>query len=103
MRKILYSPGFGAGWTSWESNPRVKKLMLEYPLIVKAVERGEVMSEQHPAIKALLNECEALGLDEPYLGGMYQLKIYKAAGRVHINEYDGSESVTEEGSDQGWM
>jgi hypothetical protein len=41
MRKILYSPGFGAGWTSWEYDPEIKKFMLEYQPIIDALERGD--------------------------------------------------------------
>lgn len=40
MRKILYSPGYGAGWTSWEGNLELKKFMLEYAPLVEYLENG---------------------------------------------------------------
>lgn len=40
MRKILYSPRYGAGWVSWYSGSNEEKLwMLEYPGFVQALER----------------------------------------------------------------
>ena len=39
QRKILYSPGFGAGWTTWFSgSPEAKRFMLEYAPFVEALE-----------------------------------------------------------------
>jgi hypothetical protein len=102
-RKILYSPGYGAGWVSWEHDDDNRKLMLTYPPLVEAVERGDKITEAHPAIQSLLAEIKEAGRDEPYLCGIDQLRVYNATGRVIIDEYDGNESVTEEGTDLGWM
>jgi len=41
MRKILYSPGFGAGWTSWHDGSKEAKLfMLEYRPFIEYLEAG---------------------------------------------------------------
>ena len=39
MRKILYSPGFGAGWVSWNDEGRDEQLfMLEYQPFIERLE-----------------------------------------------------------------
>lgn len=39
MRKILYSPGYGAGWSTWGGDtPEQKKFMLEYKPFIEALE-----------------------------------------------------------------
>lgn len=99
-RKILYSPGFGAGWTSWEGNPEIKAFMLEYKPLVEAVERGEDLTT---ALALFEKECQEKFGDVPYLGGADGLTVIEVSGRVRINEYDGSESVEEEGSYSEWI
>ncbi len=48
MRKILYSPGYGAGWVSWHhGSEEEKKFMLSYPAFIEAVETPETPSETH--------------------------------------------------------
>lgn len=118
MRKILYSPGYGAGWTSWCGNVAVKKIMLEYKPIIEALERGESMynsstsgrtdlSAFHPAIRQMCQEIEEkFGEDKiPYLGGAEDLKVKEVPDGclVRINEYDGYESVEIMGDYQGWL
>lgn len=39
MRKVLYSPGFGAGWSTWCHGDKAARLLLmEFPPLVAAVE-----------------------------------------------------------------
>jgi len=105
MRKILYSPGFGAGWTTWNSDENVVKLMLTYQPIIDALERGEKMNSEHPAVKQLEKECEEkFGVTYVCVLGADDLTIAEVSGRVHITEYDGSEGFVEEGGDdRTWM
>ena len=97
MRKILISPGYGAGWTSWCSGTREQKLfMLEDPVLVSLVEQGEMSKE------TFLARWEEVfpGEHPPYLGGMDQLRVVEVDGPVLVEEYDGSESIrTMDGSD----
>jgi hypothetical protein len=117
MRKILYSPGFGAGWSTWNSG-EVAKFMLEYKPIIEALERGEKIfdnrhtdyntkvttGEAHPALLQLEKDClEKFGEDYVCVLGADDLRVLEVEGRVRIGEYDGSESVEEEGSFSGWM
>lgn len=95
VRKILYSPGYGAGWSTW--NPCIdRKLMCEWPALIQAVENKEHLTEDHPAIVSLMAEVKRLHGDEYIcLLGMDDLAIATVPDgtMVRINEYDGSESV----------
>lgn len=120
MRKILYSPGYGAGWSSWSSG-KVARLMLEYKPIVEALERGESMilegknkysssipdeEKYHPAIIQLIEECKKLGENYVCVLGADKLSIcpVEDGELVKIDEYDGSESVIRLGHDDSeWM
>lgn len=37
---VLYSPGYGAGWSTWCYNDDLVKTLLFHPLIVEKVESG---------------------------------------------------------------
>lgn len=83
---VLYSPGFGAGWYSW--NPSHKELVF-HPKLVQMVEdkrQKEITDEW------VLQE---LGIDI-YTGGAEQLRIewIDEGTAFRIDEYDGSESIT---------
>ena len=102
-RKILYSPGFGAGWSTWNSD-EVARYMLTYQPIIDALERGEKMDVDHPAVKQLQADClEKFEKDYVCVLGASTLKVMTVHGRVRIHEYDGSESVEVEGDYDGWM
>ena len=100
-RKILYSPGFGAGWTTWASGDEMILFMLEYQPFIEALEREETLNEKHPAWKQFEKECQEKFGEVPYMGGVDQLCVAEVEGRVRINEYDGNESVEEEGGYSG--
>lgn len=119
-RKILYSPGYGAGWTSWEDHPEIVDLMLTYKPIIDFIEAGNCFlgdecdvqwlsekepdfSSLHPILRALAEICHKRFGMVPYFGGAHQLKVATVEGRVRINEYDGSESIEEEGGYSGWL
>lgn len=78
---ILYSPGFGAGWSSWGEDV----LCYDYDL-VKAFLEGGI-----PAIKAVAAEK----YPDMYQGGLNDIEIeWIAVGTAfRINEYDGKESI----------
>lgn len=90
---VLYSPGFGAGWYSWnEEYPQ----LLFHPKLVELVENNQ----QHLITEEFMKEV--LGIDI-YLGGAEQLKIQwvDQGDRFEIDEYDGSEDVRIFGPDTG--
>ncbi|QDW34456.1 hypothetical protein FFE93_016190 [Yersinia sp. KBS0713] len=81
---VLYSPGFGAGWSTWnENNDEALIFSVE---LVKAV-LGEI--DKTPIQVA--NEL----FPEAYDGGVEQLKVeWIPEGLMfEIEEYDGSESI----------
>jgi hypothetical protein len=79
---VLYSPGYGAGWSTWGAP---QELVFD-PEIVALVE-----ADKHDEVPALLS---ARGYDF-YAGGAEDLSIkwLPEGTAFRINEYDGNESV----------
>lgn len=118
MRKILYSPGYGAGWSSWCGGDRdMAKYMLEYQPIIDylenggkfgrdecelIVEDGEIFCDNlHPLLRKLAEDCEERFGETPYMGGARDLKVAEVSGLVRIEEHDGYESYHESYDD--WL
>lgn len=80
---VLYSPGFGAGWYTW--NQTVPQILFD-PAIVKFVEK-EKWDE--------LATYVALKYPDIYTGGMKDLKVaWLPEGTLfRIDDYDGNESI----------
>lgn len=89
---VLYSPGFGAGWYTW--NTEYPQLIFD-PAIVRYVERGE---------KEKLKEYMALKYPDAYLGGINDLTVawIPEGTAFRIGEYDGSENL-EIMNEASWM
>ncbi len=89
---VLFSPGFGAGWSTW--NRESPELIFD-PNIVHYVEKEDKESLQ--------SYCE-LKYPSAYLGGMDDLTIawIKEGTFFRVNEYDGSESI-ETKEDVDWL
>ncbi len=83
MVAVLYSPGFGAGWSTWNS----EKGCEFNPRLVAAVEAGA----SGPELTALAHEV----YPDLYCGGARNLKIewLPQGTSFYIDVYDGSESV----------
>ncbi len=89
---VLISPGFGAGWSTWNSEyPE----MLFDPGMVDLVINGN--QEQ-------MRAYAELKWPDAYLGGLNNLEVeWVEQGRlIKINEYDGSESIEYQDSDD-WI
>lgn len=85
--KVLISPGYGAGWSTWECPE-----MAFDERLIRAFECG--ISEED--MQALCVECGYTPFgNAPYMGGFSQLRIVEVpSGTVfRIHEYDGSESI----------
>jgi len=82
---VLYSPGFGAGWYTW--NTEHPECIYD-PDVVALVEAGK-NDEISDLIESKYTD------DYFYSGGSSELKIaWIAEGtKFHIHEYDGSESI----------
>ena len=94
MTKILYSPGWGAGWSTWMDAP--KEFTSRYQPIIDALEKGDTLTKDHPAVKQFVAEYKnKFPSDSPCLLGLDTLKITEVCDgeRYRITDYDGFESV----------
>jgi hypothetical protein len=114
-RKILYSPNYGAGWTSWESDIEMKKFMLTYQPIIDYLEAGSDFKDcdalnkikypntmpQHPINPEILPKCLQQFIADciekfgrvPGLGGARDLVVEEVNGLVLIDDFDGNENI----------
>ena len=127
-RKILYSPGYGAGWATW-NDPSLFLFLTTYQPIIDYIEGGGTFSpdagselyltdektqktiinpDAHPLLLQLLQDAVTQGITTPEDGVVYicclgarDLHVETVSGRFYINEYDGSESLVLE-EDQEW-
>lgn len=83
MVGVLYSPGFGSGWSTW--NLGVPEILFD-PAIVEFVE-----NEQWNELKVFV-ELKYPGL---YTGGLEDLNVrwIPQGNEFIVNEHDGSESI----------
>lgn len=83
---VLYSPRFGAGWYSWNTE---NKEILYHPKLVEMVEKNK----QSEITEEWMNEN--LGISDICCGGASDLKIkWMPQGTAfEIDEYDGWESI----------
>jgi len=115
VRKILYSPGYGAGWSTWNrSEDGLAKFVLEYEPIISFIEKGGKFNRNdcgdingngvHPLLEQLQTDARARFSEDTYICvlGADTLRVAKVNGLVRINEYDGYESIESPG-DVEWM
>jgi len=93
---ILYSPGFGAGWSTW-ATASAEELLFD-PGLVELVEARDAVFDdkvKYKAARAALDAYAAIKWPEVYIGGLDDVVIewIPQGTRFRINEYDGSESV----------
>lgn len=107
MRKILLTNKYGAGWSTWMAGWVPPEFSCTYPPLIEAVERGDLLSKDHPAIKSFLEECiqrfpEAEGY--LYVEGCVNLCVEEVPEDVLIQvmEYDGLEYLMRTDSDGWW-
>jgi len=81
---VLYSPGFGAGWSTW--NHEYEEALLFDREIVEAV-----LAEN----RQLAEEIAERKYPDVYTGGAEDLEVYWVSKgiRFEVSEYDGSERV----------
>jgi hypothetical protein len=90
MTKILYSPGFGAGWSTWADNEEDQRAALTDPELIETI-RG--YGNGSPEFKEALANF-AKRYPDMYLGGARDLAVYDVGDRpFRVNEYDGNESI----------
>lgn len=91
--KILVSPGFGAGWSTWAHSNQ--KQVAEYEPIIEYIENGGDPSELRDDHELVIQMKKDLAMSYFFTGGAADLivKELKDNTAYRINEYDGSESV----------
>lgn len=92
---VLYSPGYGAGWYSW--NPDYEQLLF-HPKLVQLVEQNKKNEITEELIEDLM------GNKYIYIGGLRDLTIkWLNEGTIfRIDEYDGHESIVTRDEDD-WL
>jgi hypothetical protein len=109
MRKVLYSPGYGAGWSTWNGfNKEQKRWLCEYQPFIDYIEKhGELprvskdtWGDEYDVTDLgmqVIRDWKAAFPDSPipYLGGMKNLTIRYLHDneQYRIEEYDGRETV----------
>lgn len=95
---VLYSPGFGSGWSSWAFPELAEKLLFD-PEVVTWVLNGKV--GDYPDLETKYGVRTE---DLPTIGGAMDLAIrwVPIGTKFRIHEYDGSESVVLENEDD-WI
>ena len=84
-RKILVSPGHGAGWSTWNNH---SKFLATDPILVEMAERKADATEVKEYLKTALGEDS-----EIYMCGWRQIEVRDAFGQFFIEEYDGYEYI----------
>jgi hypothetical protein len=111
MRYVLYSPGYGAGWSTW-ADDEYREFSMYYEPIIQFLESGGKFvesdegsgswssgpkTEPHPILAKFIEDLRAKFGENAhfYLGGAYQLRVAHVPDDClfRITEYDGSESI----------
>lgn len=87
---VCYSPGYGAGWSSWAEDELQETLMFHPAIVNMILEGKQHLIDEQWLIENLGEEYEYI-----YAGDVKTLTIewVPQGSLVRINEYDGFESV----------
>jgi hypothetical protein len=85
---VIVSPGFGAGWSTWNEKYAEFLLFDEGLVCLKELNEDEAVVSRY---------LESKGLDDVYSGGWSKAKIewLDVGTRFKVDEYDGSETLHE--------
>ena len=87
MVAVIYSPGFGAGWYSWNTDyPEI----LYDPVVVEWIEAGKPRDHRQTELELYLESTYPdayTSIDDLEIEWLEEDTLFK------INEYDGSESI----------
>lgn len=83
---VLYSPGFGAGWSTWADGEYTEFLLFDERLV------NLLLVDNKDAIKILVDRVSK---NSVYTGGLCDLEVewIPLGTRFVVDEYDGSESI----------
>ena len=91
---VLYSPGFGAGWSTWAYGDTEQAMAMDKELVQAFLEGG---------VDALV-KITAQKYPDNYLGGAEDLEVawLPVGTAFEIREYDGSETLHTIGDTHYW-
>lgn len=92
---VLYSPGFGAGWSSWARSENCQPFLTMNKGLVELALKGASEAEVEEYLAQELGEDVYI-----YTGGWDQIEVrfLNPGTAFRITEYDGSESIEDLGS-----
>ena len=100
----LYSPGYGAGWASWNKDylPEIVFDADIVQFILSKSANGKGVNGLSISDRDELEKLAAKKYPDAYLGGLEQVRIewVKKGTKFVISEYDGFESVDEYDPDE---
>ena len=86
---VLISPGFGAGWSTWEDDPKAAETLLFHPSFVKAAENK--VTDVDPIVLEVFGE-DAKGICTS--GWCDIVIVWILIGtKFYVHENDGHESL----------
>ena len=93
---VIISQDYGAGWSTWATNPNDIDILMYHPKLVELIESGKTREMAGEDVIAWWVENE-LGADV-YLGGWGGLSIkwIPQGTKFRIEEYDGAEYIITE-------
>ncbi len=97
-RKVLYSPGFGAGWSTWNDDRLADAMLFDRDLIAAVESRstplGAADDPTTPLGAFAVRIAKLFGADEHVcLLGARDLRVAEVCGPFRVDEHDGSESI----------
>lgn len=130
MKKVLVSPGYGAGFATWVGDHETAVVLAEDLELIALVEAGKHKGETTytalhdagvPGLEGMVKANNGRKSDDKveasfefakramtlaggyvYCGGVYQLEVRTVSGPYRIEEYDGSESLATPNKDYWW-
>ena len=81
---ILVSPGFGAGWSTWNQ----PEIAIDRRIVEKFI-------NEHPSADEMEDFIGSLGYKRPYMGGYEEIEVMwvPKGERYLVTEYDGHEEL----------
>lgn len=85
---VLYSPGYGAGWSTEEDGELAEQLIFDPEIVKIVLDRGDEWE------KTIIELCKKK-YPKFYRGGVYRLEVewLNLGQEFKIDEYDGFESI----------
>jgi hypothetical protein len=99
---ILYSPGYGAGWSTWNTDYPCEELLFDPGLVSLILEWPGLYDD--PELMEKIEVYTTLKWPKIYVGGLVQLTVgwLPVGTKFYIDETDGAEAIVTE-ADINWL